>query len=397
MSRTLNIVDGSGAANYPKVPLKNSSYSTAWGDTAAGKKTLETVAILKNTAPSTAQTAVGNMPGLPVAPKKSTTPAKPPPLIAVGDAFAATPPIEVESAHALPDSNARVYFNPPPHSMTKPPKISWQQGATFGKGVEYTRSVSDLSPTAPSGQIRRGRLGALVSQGSDMRGKRWGVSFHYNPTSLSINAASLTGDSLSMETYADQASEMHLLGAGTVTMSLELYFNRIFDVAYPGATYYSGLAQTNVGGWGENQLDMVKRHGTGYDIEYLYRIANGDPEASGGKDRSSDNGFLLWRPAQLIMGPFRYIGVIDNISTNHILFTPDMIPTFTQVTVGFTRIVGGGPTGTLVKSAGPGSSEAWRTKLLESAGDYSTDGGSGSGFDGGGGVAGGGGGGWNEE
>lgn len=238
------------------------------------------------------------------------------------------------------DTSAKIWWNPPPHLLTKPPRIEWghqwDASEDLGSHVRVVERDGEYfrEPDA------RGRLGAIYTRGSDDNGSRWGCRFHYNPTSLSLGAEQLHGSDMTTERFVEDSKTMNPVG-NFGYMSVELYFNRIYDLAFPGARYYSESLESGANSANENQAEMLRRLGTNYDIEYLYRIVNGDPRPNSILGyHSADMGVLLWRPVEFHLGPFKYMSVITSLSINHILFTPTMVPTFTTVSLGFLRFPG---------------------------------------------------------
>lgn len=296
---------------------------------------------------------------VPSSSKKTTTPKKTTTTTSGGGGGSSNPMLGSSPSYKLQTAtrNVPVNWNPSPHPMTKPPRISWANWPAMS-AIEHAYNLKDVAPGTPENRIITGRLGALYTHDQDFErqedgatgNSRWGVQFHYNPTSISLSASSISSPDLSIEAFQQQSDTMNLLGTfGHI--SFDLYFNRIFDLAYPGG--YEAPLKKNFGPRKEDQAAMIKKLGTNYDIEYLYRVANGDPRDNTVLGYpSADLGILVHRPCRLDIGPFKYYGVINNISVNHIMFTPNMIPTFSFVSIGFTRYAGHDgslPTGLLVE------------------------------------------------
>lgn len=233
-----------------------------------------------------------------------------------------------------------VLWNPPTHRLTKAPKISWS--GDIGQGQSNTVLVPDAETNYVNKKLKFGRLGAIytddwTAQGADgLFKRRYGCVFHYNPTSLAYSVG--TNDSLPTYSSGSQAGSA-LIADGTVSLSLELYFNRIYDLAAPSAGGYERpLSKKNA--VGENEKYMLQMRGTEYDIEFLYRSANGDPQPVRHADYlTSDFGFIMRTPLRLRLGAFTYIVLVQGISVNHLIFTEQMVPTFTQVTLTVDRQV----------------------------------------------------------
>ena len=235
-------------------------------------------------------------------------------------------------------STTPILWNPPAHNLTKPPRIAWQN---YDLSKEFAQTTNDVVKSWDNGIIIdrttvRGRLGALYTDpwmmdvGGGFVGKnRWGVQFHYNPTSITVSGQA--DPSIAALTIGQSGS---ILGNGTISVSLELYFNRIYDLSDPsGSNYPTKLSKTP-----EDQLRYIQQFGTEYDIEYLYRVCNGDPRnVRGLSHKTADFGFLTQSLVRLDLGPFKYIGTISSMEIDHLLFTPTYIPTFTKVSISFLR------------------------------------------------------------
>ncbi len=231
----------------------------------------------------------------------------------------------------------KVEWNPPPHKLTKAPKIAWSGDIGQGQGSSYNQPVYQPGGSDPMvNRMTFGRLGSIytddwvgggTSDSRFARGVRYGCVFHYNPTSISYGVG--TNDELPTYNSGSQAGQA-LLTPGTVQMSLELYFNRIYDLAAPAAAHYERALRKKP----EDEAYMIKLRGTEYDIEYLYRSANGDPQQVRHADyKTADFGFIMRSPVRLRLGAFTYIVLFKSLSVDHLLFTEDMVPTFSKVSV----------------------------------------------------------------
>jgi len=153
--------------------------------------------------------------------------------------------------------------------------------------------------------------------------------------------------------------------APTGRLSLELMLNRIPDVTIPIGDY-------DIPGKNDGQdIKDIRQRGTMYDIDYLYRAANGvwmmpdaieatnkrdDKKKKGDKKKkkepdyvgqgkgwpyeSGDIGMLLPTSMWLSIGKsMRYYGWVESISYTHELFSSDMIPILTRVGLSFQRLL----------------------------------------------------------
>jgi len=102
----------------------------------------------------------------------------------------------------------------------------------------------------------------------------------------------------------------------------------------------------------EQKLVDLFQRGTLADIEYLYTAINGPgpgSTASGGdfwkNGRgiiTADIGFLMPTLLNIDIGPLSYLGYVTNMSVNHTMFTPDMIPIQSTVQISFNLLATAG-------------------------------------------------------
>lgn len=195
----------------------------------------------------------------------------------------------------------------------------------MSKGVtHWDRTIAD--------SVRLGTI-SLPSQIRSIQNakysKNWGFRFLYNPTAYGYSQTSTDGVMPEQVT----ASRTDLLIPATSSYSIELYLNRIPDMkkANQSASYYSPRPAAY-------DLQQLWARGTEYDLDFLYRVINGDPKTIVGWKKSSNIGALIMQRVQLKLGSGLYItGVINSINVQHVMFTDNMIPTFTTVTLDFTQ------------------------------------------------------------
>ena len=173
----------------------------------------------------------------------------------------------------------------------------------------------------------------------------WVFRFNYNPTSISYQ----TTPNTSIDWTLASADPANVIG-GNTTVSLTLYLNRIADLADLNNGRYSAANYFGVNLTTEQKNGLMSR-GTEYDLEYLYRVINGDPQdasqglllgTAGGI--SSDFGYITGMPCWIkLHNSLRYKISMSSISVNHVLFTESMVPTLTTVDISFVRIPYFGP------------------------------------------------------
>jgi hypothetical protein len=229
-------------------------------------------------------------------------------------------------------------WNPPPHLNTKGVRFTDVLESQAGGNIDWVTgkpmSVATLEAYNNS-QMGRMYQDTYLLSAKNPEKKLWGFKFMYNPTSISYS----TNTDTSNDWTLGKADPSNALG-GNTAVSFELYLNRVIDVkainAGKGGSGYPGKPLS------PTALKGIKTRGTEYDLEYLYRVVNGDPQPNqallADKGKSSDLGFITGMPFWLhINDNMRYFGSLASLSVNHVIFTEDMIPVFTTVDVTFIR------------------------------------------------------------
>ena len=253
-------------------------------------------------------------------------------------------------------TNANVSWNPRAHPMTRPPRMSYQNytasrnpgasSATPRPNADQesdTRYVDSVKPTPRKTTTSTGNeggngeveLGWIRAAATRDEARAWGVTFHYNPTDIQT-AVSPSADTIVGATAGDSTDTSMPVGVwGTGSVALTLYFNRIYDMNGSSGDYPTPLGSSPLG---EDHWEMIRKLGTQWDVEYLYRAINGDPRADTVVDyKTSDYGVITPLAVDARLGPLAWRGTITRMDVNHLLFTPDYIPTFTVVSLTLTR------------------------------------------------------------
>lgn len=175
--------------------------------------------------------------------------------------------------------------------------------------------------------------------------KPWGFRFVYNPTSISY--------STSMDTSIDWILATHdpanYIG-GSFGVGLTLYLNRVADMTELAGlkNKWSSYGQNYPRTLREEEVQGILHRGTEYDLEFLYRVVNGDPKPSentlltykenGQNPKTADFGYITGTPVWLKIHPnMRYKVSLASLSVNHVIFTEQMVPMFTTVDLQFIR------------------------------------------------------------
>lgn len=261
---------------------------------------------------------------------------------ASGHTSSGTPP----AAAPNPYANTPVNYNPPNNINTRNDPYGIQsrpQRAYVGSQLETV----GLSSSAALGYIYQDDSTAQAVNGAGSTAgalNKWGFRFTYNPTNISYGTQS--SSALDVTTFAKDPA--NLVGGNTV-VQLELYLNRIVDFqdltdpnldiqkSYPFKEHASSMSAEDING--------ILTRGTEYDLEFLYRVVNGDPRTndvlSDSTLASSDFGYITGVPFKLILhNDLRYFCSIQSITVNHVMFTPSMVPILSVVSLSLIRYPG---------------------------------------------------------
>ncbi len=180
------------------------------------------------------------------------------------------------------------------------------------------------------------KLKESISKGSN----QWGFRFTYNPTTFSYS----TSSNNSVDWTLGQSDPATLL-MGNSTVAFELYLNRIPDLSYL-RMQYPEVSQSQLYGreLKQYEIDGILNRGTEYDIEFLYRVLNGDPLKkallfdSAYTGDTADFGYTSGVPCWLQLNKnLKYFGSVASFQVNHVMFDLNMVPMLSTVSISFSR------------------------------------------------------------
>lgn len=172
-------------------------------------------------------------------------------------------------------------------------------------------------------------------------GVRYGFRFTYNPSEVSFQMSPIPGiDPGVIISGLGRSFPMGDEDGGSIQITT--YLNRIEDMAFLRPTK-NGWGYAGVNPYGNRDIPQehktgIATRGTGYDLEYLFRATLGKPYNTQRGIVTADIGLILGLPLLLNLGGgMTYTGRLTGLSYSHMYFTSDMVPTFTQVSMSFTR------------------------------------------------------------
>lgn len=258
----------------------------------------------------------------------------------------------------LPPNDLR--WNPPTHRSSRslpygmlmdalvPEQAGSAEVVPLTKPEKYRRLEQFGKLDLHRGKIFQDPLGAKVLNTNPdglalPEGKVWGFKFMYNPTTFSYS----TSANNSVD-WGLGSKDPSILLSGNQQVTLEVYINRIADMAYLTA-YKAGQEVPALDKVYERTLenyevDGLLARGTEFDIEFLYRVLNGDPLKKtllfnpSYQGWTSDFGYTTAMPCWLhLNNNMRYYGSVASFQVNHAMFTVNMVPMLSTVTITFAR------------------------------------------------------------
>lgn len=253
-------------------------------------------------------------------------------------------------------------WNPPPHVSSRTTPYLPPDGLYGTDGQPISALQQDLKYIIGSsttfgnqGKIYQDPQGAATlntnidniskyAVGKGQTAMQWGFRFMYNPTTFSYNTSSNNNVDWTLG-----SSDPTVLLQGNQSVTFELYLNRIIDLTYL-KNYPSGGPDTAGayvdGGLSEEAAQGLLNRGTEYDIEFLYRVLNGDPlknslllgDSYRAKGYTADFGYTTATPCWLALNDnLRYFGSVASMQVNHMIFDLRMVPVLSVVTITFSR------------------------------------------------------------
>ena len=245
-----------------------------------------------------------------------------------------------------------VFFNPP-----LPNKAQWKmenypnlrgfivrdpsfQKTFAGKAPqEGDATAAETDPNLTKRQKKK--LQETVSEAAkwQMFDTNYGFRFLYNPDSFSeAYSGEMTSDPI--QTMIDVAKgAIPMVGTG-ITVQFKLLLSRFEDMQLLKQTNWADFYPP--GAMNDEQRDLILKYGTMADIEYLFRMVNGNPQDTW-HGNTADWGMLIPTPTIVsfgdTVGSRRLRGYINSIGYDHKMLIAGMIPVYTELNIVFNRLI----------------------------------------------------------
>jgi hypothetical protein len=233
-------------------------------------------------------------------------------------------------------SNKEFRYNPPMH------KANLLRRAYFGEDVwdqiyDEKTAPRDYKEKWAAKNLNSLRLGRIIQhhlapgQASTMK-YRWGFRFLYNPTTVTTTAN--REDSFVIDPRSETNRVLSGVNQNFQTIGISLLLDRVPDVmsqTLETDAYSPSLRSGDKAG--------LRRYGTHWDLEALFRICNGEWNLTD-RGKTSNIGVLTPSNARLVLGPGNnHYGFVMNVSYQDIMFSDRMVPIRTMVNINFRRHV----------------------------------------------------------
>ena len=248
-------------------------------------------------------------------------------------------------------TSANIKFNLPPHQWSTPIDQTLTNASPAKQVNHSLRRAKMWCYIGADNSNYATNTGAGLTNGSANTvaaslDTQWGFQFLWNPTQIGSSIqrnANLIPQA--MDAFAGRAP----LFPGTEALSFVAVIDRVNDFACfksdpnqaPYHAEYYGKSAGALQNTSALITDLMKK-GTMADVEYIYKMINGDgangtswTNALGRK--TADINFLAPTPVAIQFGPnadsLSYVGWVESLSIAHSLFTEDMIPIHTEVSI----------------------------------------------------------------
>lgn len=280
-----------------------------------------------------------------------------------------TPPPNTTSTEATPSYTLGkdVEFNLPPHRWSLPTlpsnvlngtdvnKSDQEEDDRRGRFWTWRESDQKFTTESASKEDAVGRTRKPTKYGFQFlwNPETWSSSVQINPdvtpNSPQYWASSLpvfpSGQNMSFNIVVDRVNDFACFGPTNIRPGADWSPTSQLDSGSVARIALENQRQKTINEFsqfykGSNVLnpqkkieDLLKR-GTLADIEYIYKVCNGD----GWKrldQTTSDIGFLMMTLVEIELGPNRYLGYLNSLGIEHTFFTENMIPLRTNVSLQF--------------------------------------------------------------
>jgi hypothetical protein len=267
-------------------------------------------------------------------------------------------PIPIPTGAVNYHSASEMKFNLPPHNWSLPINLTTVTGNVDANYTDHSmrRAMMWYYDTAKASKDTTGII-PPTNTGADTtnngaiatpQDNYWGFQFLWNPTDLT---STLTRNANVVPSSLDSFAALAGLFTAMENIQFTIVIDRVNDFACfranPSQAPYHTEFYGASAGVQQNTSALITnlmKQGTMSDIEFIYKMINGSGQNGklwqNGLNRvTSDLAFLSPTAVALQLGPtadsLSYIGWFESLTIKHSVFTEDMIPIHSEVTVSF--------------------------------------------------------------
>jgi hypothetical protein len=240
-------------------------------------------------------------------------------------------------------------FNPYPHTATRnfAARIN-EEAIEYEKTNPYDQlAYFYVDPDVVS--LPDKKQNEIANVGAAQLEKLWGFRFLFNPSYLTINMSS--NNQVDWTRPNENNAQLVASGIGG-SISVNILLDRVADMATMKQWKKNGGGSLPQGTYpvsmDAEQCAGILHRGTEYDLEYLFRVLNGNPQEvilmgddpkDGLEVRSANMGYITQLPFIFkISERQRYKVIMQGINVSHEMFTRDMVPIRTVVQINLERL-----------------------------------------------------------
>lgn len=217
----------------------------------------------------------------------------------------------------------------------------------------WTSSSGSKGMIVTSEQVLKAwNSGSNAAQSSYSDRNNYGFQFHYNPGTVSMSYFTSPNVDVTMMTSGAEMFNLAGVSGSQGSVSFQVVINRIMDFQYftPSGSLRQGFTAKSIYPVEPKTADLkeIYNKGTMYDVEYLLRVLMGTTMNSYLRgQKTADMGWLPAIPVELHLGKsLRYLGTVNSVNLNHMMFDSRMVPIFTTMDISFARLPDYPPAGT---------------------------------------------------
>jgi hypothetical protein len=172
----------------------------------------------------------------------------------------------------------------------------------------------------------------------------YGFQFQYNPGTVAMTYFTSPNVDVTMMTSGQEMFNLAGVSGSQGSVSFQVIINRIFDMSYygPDGVLKPGIEANAIYSKppATGEFKDIYNKGTMYDVEFLLRVLMGTTMSSYLRgERTADMGWLPAMPVELHLGKsLRYLGTVNSLSLNHMIFNERMVPMLTTLDIAFARL-----------------------------------------------------------